>query len=271
MHATRRAAITLALTAAALPVGAQRTPEPIDTAHGRRIVLSVGDSYADRAGRTRILLQASTERFYPCASLSAHPTRRGDVIAVDQWQIAPSPEFCENQPSPASVDIPLGVDTGRYTLAIRYLGAEDRYRVVVAGDAVHVTPLAPPTVTVLRDTLAWRFPRNSLAVGCGTTEMNAWVCAELFRQLASEPYLTTIDIPAVGLNPYREWDHGQGSWHNDRLRYFRTDPSNIPRLRRDLQRFYDAYVGRRLGYGVSITQWNAEHWYTSAPREGEIR
>ena len=270
MLLTRGTAIALALTIAALPGEAQQPFEPLSSTPPR-IAFWVGESYADRAGRTRILLQASTEKSYACASLAGRRTSRGDTITIDQWHVTGSRRFCEDESAPAAGEIPLGVDTGSYTLAIRHLGEEDRYRVVITGDAIHVAPLAHPSVSILRDTLAWRFPRNSFAVGCGTTEMNAWMCAEFYRMLADKPYLTTIDIPAVGVNPYRAWVGSGGSWHNDGLRYFRIDPSSVPRFRRDVQAFYDAYVGRRLGYGISITPWTGMPWYATPPEQGEIR
>ncbi len=55
--------LAIALFAIALPLGAQDAP---DTTRGR-IVFSVGESYADRAGRTRIQLEASMTTTDRCA------------------------------------------------------------------------------------------------------------------------------------------------------------------------------------------------------------
>lgn len=261
----------IALLVAALPLRAQDTQKPQTTLPGR-VVFSVGESFADRAGRTRLLLQVVTEKKYPCASpVTARRTKQGDTITVDQWRYSPSRIFCEGEDGPAYGEIPLGVDAGRYTIAIRHLGAEDRYRVTITGDAIRVAPLRTPTVSILRDTLAWRFPRNSFAVACGTTEKNAWMCAEVFRMLATSPGITPVEIPAVGLNPFGNATGDRGNWHNERLRYFRTDPSNMSRVRRDVQRFYDAYVGPRNGYSITIIPWTNDRWFTQSPRDGENR
>jgi hypothetical protein len=254
-------------------LGAQQPlPEPVDSAHGR-IVFTIGESYADSSGRTRILLDATTEKRYSCLlPLAARMTRTADAIALDQWNIPPV-DACPSAMGPASGTINLPWDVGTHTLVIRHLGAEDRYRVLISSDAIRVVPdAAPGRASILGDTLVWRFPRNSFAVRCGTIDLHAWVCAELLRLLDRTPGIEPVDIPLGGRDPFGDRFADYGHWHNEPARYFRTvGPRDLPRLQRELQSFYDAWVGRRLGYSITIRDWTGHVWFTTAARDGEIR
>jgi hypothetical protein len=267
----RRAFVALAFCLAS-PLGAQDVARPVDPAHGR-IVFVVAEDVADAAGRTRIIVQASTERTYSClVPLAARMVAAGDSVVLDRWNIPPSP-LCSEEIGPASGAIRLPWDVGRHTLVIRHLGAEDRYRVDISSDAIRVMPSAAPRrASILTDTLVWRFPRNSFAVRCGTTELNAWVCAELFRMLARTPGIESVDIPLIGRDPFGNRFGDYGHWHNESTRYYRrSSPRDATGLERDVQAFYDAYVGRRLGYSISIFDWTGRVWFTTAARDGDIR
>lgn len=263
------AALTLWLSS---PLGAQQAPEPVDSAHGR-IVFTIAESYADAAGRTSILLDASTEKRYNCLlPLAARMTRTADTVVLDQWNLPPV-DACPSAMGPASGSIRLPWDVGTHALVIRHLGAEDRYRVIVSTGAIRVAPDdAPGRASILSDTLAWRFPRNSFAVRCGTIDLHAWVCAELLRLLQRTPGIEPVDIPLEGRDPFGDRFSDYGHWHNEPTRYFRTvGRRDIPRLERELQSFYEAYVGRRLGYSITIWDWTGHRWFTTAARDGEIR
>ena len=263
------APLTLCL---ASPLGAQKAPEPVDSAHGR-IAFSIFESYADSSGRTRVLLDASTEKPYGCLlPLVARMARTTDTVVLDQWNIPPV-FACPSAMGPASGRIRLPWDVGTHTLVIRHLGAEDRYRIIISTDAIRVAPDGTPgRASILSDTLVWRFPRNSFAVRCGTIDLHAWVCAELFRLLDRTPGIEPVDIPLSGRDPFGDRFGDYGHWHNEPARYFRTvGPRNFPRLERELQSFYDAYVGRRLGYSITVGDWTGRRWFTTAARDGEIR
>ena len=267
-----KSALTALLLCMAAPLGAQRPPLPVDSAHGR-IAFSVAEGFADAAGRTKILLSASTEKPYHCLlPLTARMVRAGDAVVLDRWSISPV-VVCAEMVGSAFGTITLPWDVGTHRLVIRHLGAEDQYRVTVTSDAVRVAPEdVRGGVSILQDTLVWRIPRNSFAVRCGTTELNAWVCAELYRMLARTPGIEPIDIPLTGRDPYGDRSAGYGHWHNERTRYYRTvGPRDMPRLQAALQQFYDAYVGRRLGYSITIDDWTGQQWFTTAARDGDIR
>lgn len=263
------ALLTLCL---ASPLGAQEAPRPVDSAHGR-IVFALAESFADTSGRTRVLLEASTEKRYSCLlPLEARMTRTADTVVLDQWTIPPV-TVCPSAMGPASGRILLPWDIGTHMLVIRHLGADDRYRVIVSTDAIRVArDDAPGRASIATDTLAWRFPRNSFAVRCGTIDLNAWVCAELFRLLGRTPGIEPVDIPLGGKDPFGDRFADYGHWHNEPTRYFRTvGQRNIPWLERELQSFYDAWVGRRLGYSITVSDWTGHRWFTTTAREGEIR
>jgi hypothetical protein len=94
------------------------------------------------------------------------------------------------------------------------------------------------------------------------------VCAELWRLLVDEPGITPIDIPRAGRNPFEPFGLGGETT----ARYFRAaSPASIARMRRDVQRFYDANVGRRLGYVVGFVHWTGERWNPTAPPDPPSR
>jgi len=90
--------------------------------------------------------------------------------------------------------------------------------------------------------------------------------------LARRPGIQPVDISLNGRDPYGDRFAGNGYWHSEPARYYRAvDPPARARLERDLQAFYDAYVGRRLGYGITISDWTGRRWFATAPRDGDIR
>ena len=267
-----KSALAALVLCMAAPLAAQDVPRPVDSAHGR-IAFSVAESFADAAGRTKVLLSVSTEKVYPCLlPLAARMVRAGGAVVLDRWNIPPV-VVCAEMVGSASGTITLPWDVGTHRLVIRHLGVEDQYRVTITSDAIRVAPEdAPGGASILRDTLVWRVPRNSFAVRCGTTELNAWVCAELYRMLARTPGIEPIDIPLTGRDPYGDRSASYGHWHNERTRYYRTvGRRDMPRLRGALQRFYDAYVGRRQGYSITIDDWTGQPWFTRAAPDGDVR
>ena len=80
--------------------------------------------------------------------------------------------------------------------------------------------------------------------------------------------LTGAGISAEsGLRTFRADD---GLWEDHRV----EDVASPQGFRRDpqlVQRFYDAYVGPRNGYSITIIPWTNDRWFTEAPRDGENR
>ena len=263
MRSTTRRLLTLAALAAAAPLAAQRTIAPLDSTAGR-IMFSVDESFADAAGRTRIRLNVQTEKAARCyAALGARVTARGDTTVIDRWYLSAG-DMCSESGDPASGTIQLPLEEGRKVLAIAHLGAVDRYRLTITGDAIRVAPIGLPRVSVLRDTtFLWRFPRNSLALRCTTGEHTAWTCAEVFHLLADDQDLVSIDIPGTGRNPFHWYQAEYGGDRGEPARYFRlTSLASYDRLVRDVQRLHDSYAGRRVDFYVSIQRWTGKSWHT---------
>jgi hypothetical protein len=253
------------------PLAAQQNTTPLDSSAGR-IMFSVAESFADAAGRTHLVLRVGTERKIRCyAPLGGRVTTRGDTIIVDRWHLAITGICLDDADEAPSGAITLPLEEGRRVLAIAHVGAVDRYRLTVTSDAIRVAPIGTPRVSVLGDTtLLWRFPRNSLALTCGTGASTAWTCAEVEHLLADEPGLVPIEIPAGGRNPYSTWrgDYGVA----EPVRYFRVaTTAGYDRFLRDVRRLHDAYAGRRAGFDVSILRWTGARWSIGRSREDQSR
>src|SRR4051812_2083889 len=85
--------ILFAALVLAPPLAAQRTT-PLGAETGR-IMFSVGESFADAAGRTRIQLHARTEKPARCyAPLGARVSTRADTTIVDRWHLGDRHGIC---------------------------------------------------------------------------------------------------------------------------------------------------------------------------------
>lgn len=268
--AGRRARHLFAVVAFAAPLAAQEPTTPLDSSAGR-IIFSVIESFADSAGHTHLVLRAGAERRLQCWShLGFRGSTHGDTVTVDGWFTTWSGGCISDEVVPPMGSIPLPMEPARRVLEIVRLGAVDRYRLSVTSDAIQVSPIDTARASVLRDsTPLWRFPRNSLAIGCRADANAAHACAEVGRLLAGEPGLVPIELPAAGRSPYSELLRGA---HVEPVRCFRVRTrASYDRLLRDLQRLHAAYAERRTHFNVIILRWTGAWWSTDRPEGGQVR
>ena len=244
-------------------LAAQRPTAPLDSALGR-IVFTVGESFADSAGRTRVVLRVHTEKPVHCYTpLRARVTVRRDTVVIDRWYLEDKGVCVYDTEGPPWGSFSFPLEEGRRVVAIAHLGAVDRYRLVVTGDAIRVAPIGTPRVTVFTDSIPfWRLPRNSFAFRCSTGERTAWTCAEVFHLLADERGLAPIDMPP-GRNTYTWW---AGTGAEPPLYYRVATPASYDRFVRGVQRLHDLYASPRVGFDVAIVRWTGATWRIATPR-----
>jgi hypothetical protein len=265
--------LLFAALAVAAPLGAQQPTTPLDSSAGR-IIFSVFESFADSTGQTHLVLRAETERPLHCWSrLGSHVSTHGDTVTVGGWFTSWGGGCITDEPARPMGIIPLPVEPARRVLEIVRLGAVDRYRLTVTGDAIQVRPIGTPRVSVLSDsTLLWRFPRDSFTFRCGTDQHTTWMCAEVEHLVADLAGITPIDLPPTGRDPYAIY----GASAREPVRLFRAaTPADYGRLTREVQGLYDLYAGPRYDFGiytrqrfdfdVSIIRWTGQRWNVARP------
>lgn len=100
----------------------------------------------------------------------------------------------------------LDLSPGRYVLAISHRDTTDTYGLDVTDTSIATTGTGSVSAPTAR--FAWRYPRNSFAVGCNATDDAARICDDAIRMLSLEPGITPMSLPPAGRNPY-----GQGGIH----------------------------------------------------------
>ena len=255
--------LLIASVAVAPALAAQRPTAPLDSALAR-IVFSVGESFADSVGRTRIVLRVHTEKPVHCYTpLRARVTVRRDAVVIDRWYLEDNGVCVYDTVGAPYGSFSFRLHEGHRVLAIAHLGAVDRYRLVVTGSAIRVAPIGTPRVSVLGDsTPLWRVPRNSFAFRCGTGERTAWTCAEVFHLLDDEPGLVSVDMPP-GRNTYTWW---LAAGAEPPLYYRVATPASYDRFVRGVQRLHDVYASPRVGFDVAIVRWTGATWRMSRAR-----
>jgi hypothetical protein len=220
-----------------------------------RIELSLGEQLWN--GRDDLVLTAVAEFATSCAD-AILPARRdsADATILERWSTPRTPACMIEGVMPTGIVLPWSPAVR--TLIVRHLEREDRYRITITGDLLHIDPLAPPRVSAVSQASIWRRPRNALRASCGTKDTRSWYCAELFRALAEVRGIHPLVVPVGALVAF-----GLPATASDarleRARLYRyDDDQSVERAKAALRR-----VANSWGGGASVMLWTSESWDTS--------
>jgi hypothetical protein len=215
-----RSGPTIALAAALLATStlrAQSVTVPLEDVDGR-IGFQIAEQLDSTGGASPLRIEYWSEKqFSGPTGLRAKVTKRENSFILGDWRLVFPTGLVPGVAGRAYGSDMLPIRTGVYELVIRRSGVDDRYRLALNRELIHVTPIGVPRVSLTSDTLIRRAIPNSFLVVCNNP---SWVCARVFRELSLVPGLRPFAIPPVGRSPFgnrRTRNEGRG----DPPRYFR--------------------------------------------------
>ena len=225
---------------------------------GVRFTLREGYPSYYEAGLPRIVLELETEKIYPCANFSIDACSRfaGGALSVDIQGIRLGGPVCFGSMEPASARLFLDLPPGSYAFLLSGASLTDRYAVTVTDSPIVVDSLHTE-FTRSEAHAFWRYPRNSFAYLCGTTNETSAICDDFLARLRGAVPLREVRFPATGLAPYPS--SSAGHWHDAPARYFvYPDDAAFALAGRTLATYTRDVIAGRQGIGIELLSWKNE-------------
>lgn len=265
---------TIALAAALLAtstLGAQVVTGPLEDVDGR-IGFQIAEQLDSAGSPPPVRIDYWSEKqFGGPAGLRASVTTRENTFILGDWELVFPTGVVPAIVEQANGSVVLPVRAGVYELVIRRSGVDDRYRLTLDRELIHVTPIGVPRVSATNDTLIRRSIPNSFVVVCNDA---SWACARVFRELSLVPGLRPFDIPPVGRSPF-----GNRRTRNEARaeppRYFRyTKLWQVDSARAAIRRARGDMAGPRAMDNAGLRLWSDPTiWWSRAldPSDPRIR
>jgi len=167
-----------------------------------KVIVGFSEGYPSGAGEPTIMLTMSSVRIYPCMNytLLYKLTKSQDSIHLAILGVTIG-EICLTALGPAGASTPIELASGAYNVDVDILGSTDRYALVVTNDDIRLTPI-DTSVSRLRASHLWRYPRQSFAYYAGTLVEDSSLCTAFADTLRTHLILEEISPPPEGIWPY---------------------------------------------------------------------
>jgi len=192
---------------------------------------------------------------FPCLGYQIeHTFDRSDARIVVRATGIDAPDgACATAIGPATAQRDLSLAPGTYTLVFFNGDQRDAYRLAVTAEQIEIAPQGTPQWTEPEARLFWRYPEDSFAFHCGTTEEATQLCTDFARRLQDLP-LTPIEAPEEGVWPYKR--QPDGYWVNAPSRFYRySDEATWTAVKERLRQFTRERIQGRDGIGLEVRNW----------------
>lgn len=175
-----------------------------------------------------------------------------DQVVVQILGIKGPEANCSAVLAPASARFKLPLDLGTYTLMLVNGEIRDEYTVTVTNQRVEMK-IVDAGWTEPTATLHWRYPRDSFAYFCGTTQETTALCADFEARLQDLP-ITRIEVPEEGEWPYRL--QSKGYKFDAPAQFYRyPDVAMWEEIKARLRTFTQERIRNRDGIGLEVENW----------------
>lgn len=197
-------------------------------------------------------LAYETEEEFRC--IEAEFVRTADSLHLELLGISlPGPD-CSPADGPATGVTNLDLPPGSYALSIRYRGATDGYRLTLTDTTAQLESVRG-SFTRADERPLLRYPSNSFALYCGTTEGRKPWCGRLRSWVAARNGISVHEFPPEGVIPFQR---GIGTAHHEERFYFRyTDISALESVRSCFAELEAGLKGLK-GVGLTVELWTGE-------------
>lgn len=161
------------------------------------IIFSIKEDYEhyDSICEPSIILSMVTEKLYPVIGflIESEVKKMNSEILIEFlgiWVPSGGADFW----FPATAETILDIPEGEYLLKFLYGRINDLYILSLTDSYIKVTEVESQ-FTLSDFNLYWRYPYNSFAYLCGTTEENSWICEDFLDTLLSMIELEEFHFP----------------------------------------------------------------------------
>lgn len=232
------------------------------TAREGRFFFAVSEAYpgGKEGVEPSLFLSMETEKIYPCCNYSIETffQRLGSLLSVNVRGIY-KPDICLTALGPAFWGDFLELEEGVYSLEFMDGLQKNVFELTVALNAVTVAEASGSGVgfALPKYTAFWRYPRNSFAVLCGTTDDTAWIYEDFLARLRDAVDLQEHEFPPYGEIGYPRAP--QGSRVNHPARYFLYGEDTDFAAAGDVLRAYVRdVIGGIQGVSIKLLNWKNE-------------
>lgn len=221
------------------------------------IIFTVQEGYQDyfAIAEPQILIPMATEKIYPCINFDivSDISIFSNMILIEPLGIY-EPDICFTALGPATSEVFLSLPYGTFQLFFRYRGTTDRYWLTVSDSHIRVVEEISH-FTRPEFNLWWRYPRDSFAYLCGTTNDTRWICEDFLDTLLSYIDLAEFQFPDSGHIPYPSSSAGQV--YEMPARYFRYgEEEDFIMAGKILETYTEAVILPHQGVSISLIGWN---------------
>lgn len=196
-------------------------------------------------------LQMKTEDIYSCmnyqivSDFSESSTDKKVTI-----EGVKSPGVCLTALGPAQKSFPLNVETGEYNLTFSYKMQSYAYQLKVDESSIKVTGNGDSFMSSETQTF-WRYPDNSFAFLCESTQDTRWMCEDFEQMLNDSLDVSSFEFPNEGTIPYPT----KGEQYDIANYYNYPEESVFQKAGEMLEAYSDSVVSQQEGAYISVINW----------------
>ncbi|MCB0744537.1 MAG: carboxypeptidase regulatory-like domain-containing protein, partial [Ignavibacteriae bacterium] len=105
---------------------------------------------------------------------------------------------CATSIGPATIDIPLKILEGKYTLNIKQQDVVDKYFVTVSDTSILIEPNGVNLISQSKYSIFWRYPKKSFALIAGATEATKEIYYNFVKMISDSTNVYEITLPDYG-------------------------------------------------------------------------
>jgi len=221
------------------------------------IIFTVQEGYQDyfAIAKPQILMPMATEKIYPCINFDivSDISHFPNMILTEPLGIY-EPDICFTALGPARSEVSLPLPSGTFHLLFRYRGTTDGYWLTVSDSYIRVVEeishFTRPEFNLWR-----RYPRDSFAYLCGTTDDTRWICEDFLDSLLSYIDLAEFQFPDSGHIPYP--CSSAGHVYEMPARYFcYGEEEDFIEAGRILETYTEDVILPHQGVSIMLIGWN---------------
>ncbi len=231
----------------------------IDTFY-QKIKMRLFESYSNYEviEEPKIYLYLETENIFGCYNNEIKTMNyfNGSNITIEYDRITLIGNICETAEGPAKTKMLFDVNQGNYVLQIKQKDIIDKYRIEINNELISIE-LLDSRLSSLALNEYWRYPKNSFAYLCGTTNETKWICEEFNDSLKSNIELTEITFPDGGEICYPR--SSEGHFFDMPAKYYKyKSEEDFTKLNELLKEYSKEVINNYQGVSISIINWKNE-------------
>lgn len=198
-----------------------------------------------------IQLSMDTKDIYNCMNYRIDSkltsTSSGQLVDINGVQ---NQGVCLTALGPAQNDFALDLQPSDYTLTFKYQRTSYNYTLTVTESSLQITGDSNSFVQPKIETF-WRYPENSFAYLCKSTQDTRWMCTDFEQILNDSLDISSFEFPGEGTIPYPTEENVY-----DIANYYNYPEEQVfQKAGNMLEAYSDSVVSQQEGAYLSVINW----------------